>query len=60
LGVVQGATSGILLPTVRKYNARHSADAKAHLWGVPEMRCRAESKDLVKALADLGDLLDVL
>jgi alcohol dehydrogenase class IV len=66
-GVVHGATSGILLPAVCKYNARHSADAahrqasaKAILGGVPEMRRLAESKGLVEGVANLGDLLDVL
>ncbi|KAJ7804970.1 putative Fe-containing alcohol dehydrogenase, partial [Mycena olivaceomarginata] len=66
-GVVHGATSGILLPAVCKYNARYSADAgerqataKAILWSVPEMRSLAESKGLVEGVADLGDLLDVL
>ncbi|KAJ6549928.1 putative Fe-containing alcohol dehydrogenase [Mycena capillaripes] len=65
-GVAHGATSGILLPAVCKYNARHSADAaqrqttaKAILWSVPEMRRLAESKGLVEGVADLGDLLDV-
>ncbi|KAJ6584020.1 putative Fe-containing alcohol dehydrogenase [Mycena vulgaris] len=65
-GVVHGATSGILLPAVCKYNARHSTDAaarqataKAILWSVPEMRTLAESKGLVEGVADLGDLLDV-
>ncbi|KAJ7812667.1 putative Fe-containing alcohol dehydrogenase [Mycena olivaceomarginata] len=66
-GVVHGATSGILLPAVCKYNARYSADAgerqataKAILWSVSEMRSLAESKGLVEGVADLGDLLDVL
>ncbi|KAF7342487.1 Fe-containing alcohol dehydrogenase [Mycena venus] len=66
-GVVHGATSGILLPAVCKYNARHSLDAaarqagvKAILWGVPEMRHLAESKGLIEGVADLGDLLDAL
>jgi alcohol dehydrogenase class IV len=66
-GVVHGATSGIILPAVCKYNARHSADAASHqegakaiLWAVPEMRKLAESKGLVEGIADLGDLLDVL
>ncbi|KAJ6550139.1 hypothetical protein B0H19DRAFT_1160439 [Mycena capillaripes] len=66
-GVVHGATSGILLPAVCKYNARHSAEAAARqesakviLWGVPEMRRLAESKGLVEGVADLGDLLDIL
>ncbi|KAJ7930676.1 putative Fe-containing alcohol dehydrogenase [Mycena leptocephala] len=66
-GVVHGATSGIILPAVCKYNARHSADAASHqegakaiLWAVPEMRKLAESKGLVEGVADLGDLLDVL
>ncbi|KAJ6601297.1 putative Fe-containing alcohol dehydrogenase [Mycena vulgaris] len=65
-GVVHGATSGILLPAVCKYNARHGTDAaarqataKAILWSVPEMRALAESKGLVEGVADLGDLLDV-
>ncbi|KAF7342494.1 Fe-containing alcohol dehydrogenase [Mycena venus] len=66
-GVVHGATSGILLPAVCKYNARHSPDAAARqagakviLWGVPEMRRLAERKGLVEGVADLGDLLDAL
>ncbi|KAJ7930732.1 putative Fe-containing alcohol dehydrogenase [Mycena leptocephala] len=66
-GVVHGATSGIILPAVCKYNARHSADAASHqegakaiLWAVPEMRKLAESKGLVEGVVDLGDLLDVL
>ncbi|KAJ6569796.1 putative Fe-containing alcohol dehydrogenase [Mycena vulgaris] len=65
-GVVHGATSGILLPAVCKYNARHSTDAaarqataKAILWSVPEMRTLAESKGLAEGVADLGDLLNV-
>ncbi|KAK6978216.1 Fe-containing alcohol dehydrogenase [Favolaschia claudopus] len=65
-GVVHGATSGILLPAVCKYNARHSAEAAARqgevvgiLWGIAEMRGLAERKGLVEGEADLGDLLDV-
>ncbi|KAK6981130.1 Fe-containing alcohol dehydrogenase [Favolaschia claudopus] len=67
-GVVHGATSGILLPAVCKYNARHSKEAKARqgevariLWGIEEMRGLAERKGLKEGEggADLGDLLDV-
>jgi alcohol dehydrogenase class IV len=66
-GVVHGATSGILLPAVCKYNARNSADAapcqagaREILWSIPEMRSLVQSKGLVEGVADLGDLLDVL
>jgi alcohol dehydrogenase class IV len=65
-GVGHGDTSGILLPAVCKYNARHGANVGRQeivagiLWGIPEMRRLAESKGLKEGTADLGDLLDVL
>ncbi|KAJ6556806.1 putative Fe-containing alcohol dehydrogenase [Mycena vulgaris] len=46
-GFGHGHTSGILLPAVCKYNARHGGNL-------------AESKGLKEGVADLGDLLDVL
>ncbi|KAJ7730485.1 putative Fe-containing alcohol dehydrogenase [Mycena maculata] len=65
-GVGHGHTSGILLPAVCKYNARHGADVDRQekvarlLWRMPEMRRLAESKGLAEETADLGDVLDIL